>query len=144
MSFLGTKSSEIIFEVQIHDHLLESFDLIGHKLMKYTLFFKNYFWILKSFQVLAACHFLKKSKILKILHIDMLNMEFLTKNRGHDIKVYNVISQFSIFRKKIDRPPKKVQNLAKCRKYLIFDIFFLFSNKFWSEKVVSHSFINSF
>ena len=72
----------------------------------------------------------------------MLNMEVLTKNRGHVIKIYNGISQFSIFRKKkTDRLPKKAQNLAECRKYLIFDIFFLFSNKFWSEKVVSHSFI---
>ena len=30
------------------------------------------------------------------------------------------------------------------QKYLIFDIFFLFLDKFWSEKVVSHSFTNSF
>ena len=40
--------------------------------------------------------------------------------------------------------PKKALNLAKGPKNFIFDLFFLFPDKFWPEKVISYSFINSF
>ena len=68
----------------------------------------------------------------------MLNMEFLTKNRGHDIKIYNGISQFSIFRKKKLTGLRKRPKISQNAENILFLTFFSYSPINFGQKKLYH------